>query len=168
MRTIGHSLLFTVAHGRRILFRGRTFARPRFYVPHLAGMSFVTRTTSKLDAHRAYSQLMPSSSSTSALARRARTMAGRPVPSQLGQVLARFGVREAAADHADGRIRAAPIGKGVFAFPGSRGRKRIGNRHEAAPLKLRGRRFRRPQFFAPECGRLATAKRPSATCGLFV
>ncbi len=45
-----------------------------------------------------------------------KAMGRRPVPSKLGQVLARFAVQEAAADHANGRIRVAPLGKALFAF----------------------------------------------------
>ncbi len=45
-----------------------------------------------------------------------QAMRRRTVPSQFGQVLARFAVQEAAADHANGRIRVAAFGKGVFGF----------------------------------------------------
>ena len=41
-------------------------------------------------------------------------MRRRTVPSQFGQVLAQFAVQEAAADHANGRIRGAAFGKGGF------------------------------------------------------
>ena len=60
------------------------------------------------------SQLMPSASSTSALAHLGQPRCGRTVPSQLGQVLAQFAVQEAGADHADSRIQVAAVGKGVF------------------------------------------------------
>jgi hypothetical protein len=41
-------------------------------------------------------------------------MRRRPVARQFNQVLPRFAVKEAAPYHADGRIRLAPFGKGVF------------------------------------------------------
>jgi len=50
-----------------------------------------------------------------------RTMGGRPVPRQLGQVLPRFAVREAASDHAPGRVRLAALGKRNFRVPGESG-----------------------------------------------
>jgi hypothetical protein len=62
------------------------------------------------------SQLMPSSSSTSALAR-GQTMGDRSVPSEFGQVLARFRVQEAGADHVSSGIAFRPGGKGVSRIP---------------------------------------------------
>jgi hypothetical protein len=41
-------------------------------------------------------------------------MNGRPVPSQLDQVLPRFSVQKAGSYHSLGRIRIAPFGKGLL------------------------------------------------------
>jgi CheY-like chemotaxis protein len=50
-----------------------------------------------------------------------QAMGGQPVPSQFGQVLARFAVQEAASDHADGKTRVATLGKEVSRFLGESG-----------------------------------------------
>ncbi len=57
-------------------------------------------------------------------------MGGRPVPSQLGQVLAQFGVQEAAADHADGKIAFWPFGKRDFRLLPESGYTYATNGHE--------------------------------------
>src|SRR5450830_1146779 len=48
-------------------------------------------------------------------------MGGRPVPSQLDQVLPRFSVQEPGPYHPFGRIRIAPFGKGVLRILGESG-----------------------------------------------
>src|SRR4051812_43005820 len=48
-------------------------------------------------------------------------MRGRPVPSQLDQVLPRCRVQEAGPYHPTGRIRIGPFGKRGHGFSGSRG-----------------------------------------------
>src|SRR5271166_629574 len=82
-------------------------------------------------------------------------MRSRPVPSQLDQVVPRFSVQEAGADHATGRIRPGPFGKGVAAgYSGSRGISQLGlvSRHRSESTASGFRDVRAARIWAAQIG----------------
>jgi predicted methyltransferase len=77
-------------------------------------------SSSRYSTFATTSQLMPSSNSSSALARRAKRCR-RAVPRQLDQVLSRFAIQEARSDHSVSRIPISGFGKRFVRVPGDSG-----------------------------------------------